>query len=78
MVTDKLLEPRGYVWDGDGTIFVADRGGGAVYGLPSNSLRLRAMHGTETVRPTSALPVARLRDRNLSRSLDPKTRCCDR
>lgn len=33
-ITDKLLLPRGCVWDGDGTIYVADKGGNAVYFFP--------------------------------------------
>lgn len=30
-VSDKLTHPRGCVWDGDGTVYVADRGANAVY-----------------------------------------------
>jgi sugar lactone lactonase YvrE len=36
MVTDKLSKPRGCAWDGDGTVYVADRGANAVYTFPSN------------------------------------------
>lgn len=46
VVTDKLVEPRGCVWDGDGTVFIADRGGedgGAVYAMPALSRSMRAM-----------------------------------
>jgi hypothetical protein len=31
------LDPTGMVWDGDGTIYVADNGRGGIYGLPSGS-----------------------------------------
>jgi len=30
-ITDKLLLPEGCVWDGDGTVYVADRGNNAIY-----------------------------------------------
>lgn len=33
-ITDKLIQPRGCVWDGDGTIYVADKGAGAIYTFP--------------------------------------------
>lgn len=32
-----LRSPRGCAWDGDGTIYVADQGGRAVYSFPSSS-----------------------------------------
>lgn len=35
-VSGLLQRPRGCAWDGDGTLYVADRGAGAVYSLPSN------------------------------------------
>jgi hypothetical protein len=43
VVTDKLQSPRGCVWDGDGTIYVADRGTNAIYSLPANPRKLRSM-----------------------------------
>lgn len=34
-----LMEPRGLVWDGDNTVFVADRGSNAVYSFPVGRLQ---------------------------------------
>lgn len=35
-VTNALQRPRGCAWDGDGTVYVADRGAGSVYAFASN------------------------------------------
>lgn len=35
-VSNKLKHPRGCVWDGDGTVYVADRGANAVYSFAGN------------------------------------------
>jgi hypothetical protein len=35
-ISNKLIKPRGITWDGDGTVFVADKGGNAVYSFPGN------------------------------------------
>lgn len=35
-VTDTLSKPRGCASDGDGTVYVADQGGGAIYSFPGN------------------------------------------
>lgn len=35
-ITDRLMNPRGCTFDGDGTIYVADRGAGAVYSYAGN------------------------------------------
>jgi sugar lactone lactonase YvrE len=35
-VTSHLQRPRGCAWDGDGTVYVADRGAGAVYSFAGN------------------------------------------
>jgi len=37
MATSSLMEPRGCAFDGDGTVYVADKGGNAVYSLPANA-----------------------------------------
>jgi len=36
--TDQLEAPRGLVWDGDGTMYVADQAGNVVYSFPSGKL----------------------------------------
>lgn len=35
---DQLEAPRGLVWDGDGTVYVADQAGSVVYSFPSGKL----------------------------------------
>lgn len=50
-VTDKLLMPRGCVWDGDGTIYVADKGAGAIYGFAGQ------MHDLQAVRIQKAFNI---------------------
>lgn len=40
-ISRKLNRPRGCVWDGDGTVFVADRGDSAVYSFAANMRSLR-------------------------------------
>jgi len=39
-VSSVLKSPRGCVWDGDGTVFVADRAQGAVFSFPGNMHRI--------------------------------------
>jgi sugar lactone lactonase YvrE len=34
-VVDILVAPRGCAWDGDGTVYVADKGGNAIWSFPS-------------------------------------------
>lgn len=35
-ISDKLSMPRGCAWDGDGTVYVADRGANAIYSFAGN------------------------------------------
>eukprot|EP00747_Dinoflagellata_sp_TGD_P182503 gnl/TRDRNA2_/TRDRNA2_36776_c0_seq4.p1 gnl/TRDRNA2_/TRDRNA2_36776_c0~~gnl/TRDRNA2_/TRDRNA2_36776_c0_seq4.p1 ORF type:complete len:330 (-),score=73.74 gnl/TRDRNA2_/TRDRNA2_36776_c0_seq4:99-1088(-) len=35
-VSGSLQQPRGCAWDGDGTVYVADRGSNAIYSFPGN------------------------------------------
>jgi DNA-binding beta-propeller fold protein YncE len=39
-ITDKLNQPRGCVWDEDGTIYVADRGNEGIYTFPAGAPEL--------------------------------------
>jgi len=57
-VTAKLLHPRGCTWDGDGTIYIADKGGNAVYSFPGNMHTLTPMKLTKTVDFEDAFGVA--------------------
>merc|ERR1719387_2719747 len=43
--------PRGCVWDGDGTVFLADKGGDAVWSFPSS------MHGLGLVQASKLFEV---------------------
>jgi len=36
-ITDKLNQPRGCVWDTDGTIYIADRGNEGIYTFPASA-----------------------------------------
>jgi len=49
VVSTELKTPRGCTWDGDGTIFVADRVGNAIYSLPSNFGALRGVKSLRKV-----------------------------
>mmetsp|Transcript_8560 Transcript_8560/g.20154 ORF Transcript_8560/g.20154 Transcript_8560/m.20154 type:complete len:349 (+) Transcript_8560:72-1118(+) len=40
-VSEEFVKPRGCIWDGDGTVFVADRGANAVYALAGDMQELR-------------------------------------
>lgn len=35
-ISDQFSEPRGCAWDGDGTVFVADKGKNAIFAFPGN------------------------------------------
>lgn len=54
VVTDRLTNPRGCAFDGDGTVYVADRGAGAVYSYAGNMQTL----GYALVQKTAALDDA--------------------
>lgn len=43
LISDKLTNPRGCAWDGDGTIYVADRGASAIYSFPGNMPNMSAI-----------------------------------
>lgn len=42
VITDKMKSPRGCVWDGDGSVFVADNTGDGIYSFPGNMVDLHA------------------------------------
>jgi len=42
-ITDRLTNPRGCAWDGDGTVFVADRGANSIYSFAGNMRTLSAV-----------------------------------
>eukprot|EP00927_Polykrikos_kofoidii_P067703 TRINITY_DN63152_c0_g1_i1.p1 TRINITY_DN63152_c0_g1~~TRINITY_DN63152_c0_g1_i1.p1 ORF type:complete len:333 (+),score=55.03 TRINITY_DN63152_c0_g1_i1:88-1086(+) len=43
VISNRLLNPRGCAWDGDGTVFVADRGANAVMAFPSNMKYMKSV-----------------------------------
>lgn len=57
-VTDRLMNPRGCAWDGDGTVFVADRGMGAVYAFAGNMQEIKAVQLQKVADVTDAFGVA--------------------
>lgn len=57
-VSDKLLGPRGCAWDGDGTVFVADKSGNAVYSFPGNMHTLAPAQLTKAVDVEDAYGLA--------------------
>jgi len=48
-ISDHLKEPRGCIWDGDGTVYVADKTGNAVYSFPGNMHSLAPARMTKVV-----------------------------
>lgn len=57
-INDRLQNPRGCAWDGDGTVFVADRGANAVYSFAGNMLQLGPAQVSKTVDFDDAFGVA--------------------
>jgi len=49
LVSDKLTNPRGCAWDGEGTVYVADRGANAIYSFAGNMKDLREAEMTKAV-----------------------------
>lgn len=60
VASSPLMSPRGCVWDGDGTVFVADRGNRAVYSFPGNMHRLIAADMTKAFEVDDAFALAYL------------------
>lgn len=48
-ISNKLIQPRGITWDGDGTVFVADKGGNAIYSFPGSMETLSPQPLVKTV-----------------------------
>lgn len=57
-ISDRLKNPRGCVYDGDGTMYVADRGAGAVYSFAGASAELAPSQATKFVQVEDAFGVA--------------------
>lgn len=57
-ISDKLRNPRGCAWDGDGTVYVADRGANAIYSFPGNMHELSTIELTKTIDFEDAFGVA--------------------
>mmetsp|Transcript_21543 Transcript_21543/g.47367 ORF Transcript_21543/g.47367 Transcript_21543/m.47367 type:complete len:373 (-) Transcript_21543:53-1171(-) len=47
VITESLLTPRGCAFDGDGSVYVADWTGNAVYSIPGNMLKLGPQNETK-------------------------------
>lgn len=57
-ISDRFTNPRGCAWDGDSTVYVADRGANAVYSFSGNMRELSAVQLTKTVDFEDAFGVA--------------------
>jgi hypothetical protein len=57
-VTDVLKKPRGCVWDGDGTVFVADREQNAIFSFPGNMHRITKADVTKVLDIEDAFGLA--------------------
>eukprot|EP00746_Dinoflagellata_sp_MGD_P167742 gnl/MRDRNA2_/MRDRNA2_98616_c0_seq1.p1 gnl/MRDRNA2_/MRDRNA2_98616_c0~~gnl/MRDRNA2_/MRDRNA2_98616_c0_seq1.p1 ORF type:complete len:340 (-),score=60.36 gnl/MRDRNA2_/MRDRNA2_98616_c0_seq1:11-1030(-) len=57
-ISNKLIQPRGITWDGDGTVYVADKGGNAVYSFPGNMENISPQALVKTVDFEDAFGVA--------------------
>eukprot|EP00747_Dinoflagellata_sp_TGD_P162373 gnl/TRDRNA2_/TRDRNA2_179893_c0_seq1.p1 gnl/TRDRNA2_/TRDRNA2_179893_c0~~gnl/TRDRNA2_/TRDRNA2_179893_c0_seq1.p1 ORF type:complete len:358 (+),score=76.78 gnl/TRDRNA2_/TRDRNA2_179893_c0_seq1:161-1234(+) len=57
-VTDRLTKPRGCVWDGDGTVFIADKDEGKIYAVSANAPRLQAKQLTMMLEVEGAYGLA--------------------
>jgi hypothetical protein len=57
MITDKLQAPRGCVWDGGNTVYVADKTGGAIYSFPD---MIRHVHAANLTKVASLEDVTGL------------------
>merc|ERR1719181_613115 len=57
-VSDKLLGPRGCAWDGDGTVYVADKTANAVYSFAGNMHILRPAQLTKVADYDAAFGLA--------------------
>lgn len=61
-MTDKLLQPRGCTWDGDGTVYVADKMNSAVYSFAGNMQSLVPTEMTRVVDYEDAFSVGVVSD----------------
>lgn len=58
VVSDRLTNPRGCAWDGDGTVYVADRGANAVFSFAGNMQTIGAAMVQRAVSVDDAFGVA--------------------
>jgi len=57
-ISGKFKQPRGCVWDGDGTVYVADKGDGAVYSFAGNMHSLAPVQITKVLQFEDAFGLA--------------------
>lgn len=58
LVSDRLTNPRGCAWDGDGTVYVADRGANSVYSFAGNMHQLSTAQLSVAAKADDAFGVA--------------------
>jgi len=57
-ITDRLKTPRGCAWDGDSTVYVADRSANSIYSFSSSMQELSAVQLSKTVDYQDAFGLA--------------------
>lgn len=68
-VSDRLLGPRGCSWDGDGTVYVADKVANAIYSFPSNMHMLAPAQMTKVSDFDDAFGVALIQGSSFAAAL---------
>mmetsp|Transcript_35388 Transcript_35388/g.77447 ORF Transcript_35388/g.77447 Transcript_35388/m.77447 type:complete len:348 (+) Transcript_35388:137-1180(+) len=58
LINNQLMNPRGCAWDGDGTVYVADRGANGVYSFAANMKELGGSEATRVADFEDAFGVA--------------------
>lgn len=61
-ISADFTDPQGIVWDGDGTIYVADAGKGAVYSFPAGGLQDHVLVKVADAPKVTGLALLQLRD----------------
>lgn len=58
MISNKMLQPRGCAYDGDGTVYVADKNANSVYSFPANMATIEPQILTKTADLEDAFGLA--------------------
>jgi len=61
VLLDDYAQPRGCVWDGDGTVYLADKGGGAIWSFPASLHNQGLVQATKVIGIEDPYGIAMLR-----------------